>query len=85
MRLWLWPSARLRKRTWRIVRSAPGWLQLLIALAVLAAFALAVNGVYQVVRKPTELFFPVSGALNKIPDGDLEPAMRRSSRNTRQR
>lgn len=25
------------------------------------------NGVYQVVRKPTELFFPVSGGLNKMP------------------
>jgi hypothetical protein len=27
----------------------------------------AVNGVYQVVRKPTELFFPVSGVLDKSP------------------
>ena len=35
---------------------------------VLATLALAVNGVYQVLRKPTELFFPVSGALNKFPD-----------------
>ena len=26
-----------------------------------------VNGVYQVMRKPTELFFPVSGTLNKTP------------------
>lgn len=25
------------------------------------------NGIYQVVRKPTELFFPVSGALHKTP------------------
>jgi hypothetical protein len=43
-------------------------LQLSVALVVLAAIALAVNGVYQVLRKPTELFFPVSGALNKTPD-----------------
>jgi len=28
---------------------------------------LAVNWVYQVVRKPSELFFPVSGTLNKTP------------------
>ena len=26
-----------------------------------------VNGVYQVIRKPTELFFPVSGTLYKVP------------------
>jgi hypothetical protein len=43
-------------------------LQWLVALAVLAAIALAVNGIYQVLRKPTELFFPVSGALNKVPE-----------------
>jgi Transglycosylase SLT domain len=30
--------------------------------------ALALNWVYQVVRKPAELFFPVSGALNKTPE-----------------
>ncbi len=35
--------------------------------AALALLALAVNGVYQLVRKPTELFFPVSGALYKTP------------------
>ena len=28
---------------------------------------LAANLVYQVVRKPTEMFFPVSGAMNKTP------------------
>jgi hypothetical protein len=50
------------------VRRAPGAVQLLLVLAVLGAAALAVNGVYQVLRKPTELFFPVSGALNKLPD-----------------
>ena len=50
------------------MRRAPGLLQLLLALAVLAALALIVNGVYQVLRKPTELFFPVSGALNKSPE-----------------
>ena len=49
------------------MRRAPGLLQALLALVVLAALALAVNGVYQVLRKPTELFFPVSGALNKFP------------------
>jgi hypothetical protein len=68
LRLRLWPSARLRKQTWRAVQRAPGVLQLLIALIVLATVALVVNGAYQILRKPTELFFPVSGSLNKLPD-----------------
>jgi hypothetical protein len=37
-----------------------------IAAAALAVFA-ATNLVYQVMRKPTEMFFPVSGVLNKMP------------------
>jgi hypothetical protein len=42
-------------------------MQLALVLAVAAALALAVNWIYQVVRKPTELFFPVSGTLYKTP------------------
>jgi hypothetical protein len=41
-----------------------------IVAASVAAFAVVVislNWIYQVVRKPTELFFPVSGALSKTP------------------
>ena len=37
-----------------------------IAAALLAVFS-AANLVYQVMRKPTEMLFPVSGALNKAP------------------
>jgi len=37
-----------------------------VAVAVLVAWVTA-NGIYQVVRKPTELYFPVSGALAKTP------------------
>ncbi len=33
---------------------------------------LAVNGTYQVVRKPTELFFPISGTLYKTPSQTWE-------------
>ncbi|HEU4371241.1 MAG TPA: transglycosylase SLT domain-containing protein [Methylomirabilota bacterium] len=36
------------------------------AMAVVALWS-AVNWMYQVIRKPTELFFPVSGALAKAP------------------
>ncbi|HEV2286253.1 MAG TPA: hypothetical protein VGR80_09435, partial [Steroidobacteraceae bacterium] len=50
--------------------------------AALVLLALLVNGVYQLVRKPTELFFPVSGALYKMPGEtwrDYGPLFRRYS------
>jgi len=62
-----WPSARLRRRWWRTFRSAPGGLQICAALGIVAVLFLAVNWVYQVVHKPTELLFPVSGTLYKSP------------------
>lgn len=42
-------------------------LRLGIAALALAGLAFAVNGLYHVARKPTELFFPVSGVLYKTP------------------
>jgi hypothetical protein len=57
-------------------------LQITIVIAALALLALAVNGVYQLARKPTELFFPVSGALYKTPGEtwrDYAPLFRRYS------
>lgn len=62
-----WPSPRTRLRLWKRYRSAPSWLQIGLALSAVATVWLIVNGVYQVVRKPTELLFPVSGTLNKTP------------------
>ena len=54
-------------RLWRKLHAAPRPLRIaLIAAAVLALFA-ATNLVYQVLRKPTEMFFPVAGALDKLP------------------
>ncbi len=54
-------------RAWRKLRAAPRSVRIpLIAAAVLALFA-ATNLVYQVVRKPTEMFFPVAGVLDKRP------------------
>jgi Transglycosylase SLT domain len=50
-------------------------------VAIIAA-ALALNWIYQVVRKPAELFFPVSGVLNKTPEQtwrQYEPIFRRHS------
>ncbi len=49
------------------LRAAPRWARYaLLALGVLAALV-ATNWLYQVVRKPAELFFPVSGVLSKTP------------------
>lgn len=63
----LWPNARRRRYWWRRFRVAPGALQAALALGAIALLWFAVNGVYQVARKPAELFFPVSGALYKTP------------------
>ena len=49
------------------MRELPPFVLILGGVLLLALVWLAVNGVIQVARKPTELFFPVSGALNKMP------------------
>lgn len=61
------PSARTRKRAWKRIRDAPRWQQGLVAFAIAAVALVTINGIYQVARKPTELFFPVSGVLHKTP------------------
>ena len=78
-----WPRRATRQR-WlrqlRQLRRAPVALRLLIGILLVAGVALAVNGVYQVARKPTELFFPVSGVLAKTPQEswrEYGPAFRR--------
>ena len=45
----------------------PGALQVIVGVVALGVFWLASNWIYQVVRKPSELFFPVSGTLYKSP------------------
>jgi hypothetical protein len=81
-RLRLWPTARTRRRWLRAFRRAPRPLKVTSICAAAALLALAVNGVYQLVRKPTELFFPVSGALYKTPAAswrEYAPLFRRYS------
>jgi Transglycosylase SLT domain len=63
----LWPSARLRRRALRAFHRIPRFLQVLVGLSLVVILWFAINWIYQVVRKPSELFFPVSGTLNKIP------------------
>jgi hypothetical protein len=63
----LWPGTRLRRRALRALLAAPLVVQLIIVAVVVLALWSATNWTYQVVRKPAELFFPVSGALFKTP------------------
>jgi hypothetical protein len=49
------------------LRGAAGGLRIAAGVAVVLALSLAVNGIYQAIRKPSELLFPVSGTLAKTP------------------
>lgn len=51
----------------RRLQWAPLGLQLTIGVAMLLAVWLVANGIYQVVRKPSELFFPISGMMYRTP------------------
>jgi hypothetical protein len=74
----LWPRAATRRRWWRALQR--GWrvfwrafrrmspvTQLAVSAVLLLLLALAANWIFQVIRKPSELFFPVSTTLNKSP------------------
>jgi len=61
------PSARTRRRWWKKYRRTAPWTQVTIGIGAIVAVWLVVNFAFQVIRKPTELFFPVSGALYKTP------------------
>src|SRR5256712_5298557 len=55
------------RRAWWVLLAMPLALRILVIAVVILAVWSAVNWTYQVLRKPTELFFPVSGALLKTP------------------
>src|SRR2546426_10476467 len=78
----VWPVVRSGRRALSALLVAPLAIRILVgAVAVLAVWS-AVNWLYQVVRKPTELFFPVSGVLAKAPPEtwrQYEPLFRRHS------
>ena len=59
--------ARSGRRALLAVLAAPLAIRILVGAVIILAAWSAVNWVYQVIRKPTELFFPVSGALAKMP------------------
>jgi hypothetical protein len=62
-----WPGAPLRRRWARAFRRLPAYGQVVAGLVVVVVVWFGVNWMYQVIRKPTELFFPVSGTLFKTP------------------
>ena len=53
-------------------RRAPTFLRIAIGLTVLALVWAVVNGIVQVIRKPTEFFLPLSGSLYKTPSETWE-------------
>ncbi|MGB6309930.1 MAG: hypothetical protein WBF89_19265, partial [Steroidobacteraceae bacterium] len=61
------PGAATRRLALRAFKRAPLPMRGLVILGATFILWLAVNWMYQVVRKPSELFFPVSGTLNKTP------------------
>ena len=64
----LLPTVQQRQRWFAWLRSTPVTLQLLVLFVVCGGFWLAMNWAYQVARKPSELWFPISGALYKTPE-----------------
>jgi hypothetical protein len=52
----------------RAFSRTPATLQFSVLAAVLITLWFGLNWIYQVVRKPSELFFPVSGVLYKLPE-----------------
>ena len=56
--------AQLGHRSWRVARWA---MRIVVIAAAVLAIISAANLVYQLARKPTEILFPLSGALNKTP------------------
>ena len=56
------------RRAWRRFGALPRAVRIGIALAAALAVFSSVNLAYHVVRKPTELFFPLDGRLAKTPE-----------------
>ena len=71
-------QARAR-RALRLLSRAPPWTLVGAGVAALALGWFVLNGLYHVLRKPAELFAPVSGVLAKTPAqtwSDYEPMFR---------
>jgi hypothetical protein len=62
-----WPGAAARRRARRTFGRLPWAAQAAILVLLIISLTIPINALYQVTRKPSELFFPVSGALFKTP------------------
>jgi hypothetical protein len=60
-------ARRLAERVLLTYRVAPLGIQIVIGMVLLVTTWAALNWMVQAVRKPTEVFFPVSGSLSKAP------------------
>src|SRR5262249_38384974 len=58
---------RILHKALLVLLALPLAIRIVVLVVLLIAVWSAVNWSYQVVRKPTELFFPVSGTLSKPP------------------
>jgi hypothetical protein len=63
----LLPAATARRRWLRMFLLAPGIVQFILVTAAVLLVWVTANFIYQVARKPTELFFPISGVLHRTP------------------
>src|SRR5216683_6605891 len=61
------PLVRAGRRALLVFLAAPLVVRLLVGTILVVLIWSAVNWAYQVIRKPSELFFPVSGTLSKMP------------------
>ena len=61
------PVLQSGQRAFRALLAAPPAVRILVGAVLLLIVWSALNWTYQVIRKPTELFFPVSHALSKTP------------------
>lgn len=58
---------RFARRALLVLLAMPLAVRIIVTVVLVLAVWSAVNWAYQVIRKPTELFFPVSGSLWKTP------------------
>ena len=78
----IWPKAATRRRWLKFFLSTPLTVQVVLVLLVTVTLWFGINWIYQVIRKPSELFFPVSGTLYKTPAEtwqSYEPIFRKHS------
>jgi hypothetical protein len=60
-------TLRFLRKAALVLLALPLAIRIVVLVVLVIAVWSAVNWAYQVVRKPTELFFPVSGTLSKTP------------------